>query len=97
MAKQKIGQEELKKAKDYFKGKMILSLESSDDKATHFGLQELLMNKILTIEEVFAKIDKVSSLDLQKAAKEMFQEENLNLALIGPLKEEKQFKKLLKL
>jgi len=30
-------------------------------------------------------------------AKEMFQEENLNLALIGPLKEEKQFKKLLKL
>jgi len=97
MAKQKIGQEELKKAKDYFKGKMILSLESSDDKAFHFGLQELLMNKILTIEEVFAKIDKVSSLDLQKVAKEMFQEENLNLALIGPLKEEKQFKKLLKL
>jgi len=66
---------------------MILSLESSDDKAAHFGLQELLMNKILTIEEVFAKIDKVSSLDLQKVAKEMFQEENLNLALIGPLKE----------
>jgi len=58
MAKQKIGQEELKKAKDYFKGKMILSLESSDDKAAHFGLQELLMNKILTIEEVLPKLIK---------------------------------------
>jgi len=37
---------------------MILSLESSDDKAAHFGLQELLMNKILTIEEVLPKLIK---------------------------------------
>ena len=97
MAKQKISQEELKKAKDYLKGRMVLGLESSDEKAAHFGIQELLMNKTLTIEETFAKIDKVTSIDLQRVAKEMFKEENLNLALIGPLKGEEQFKKLLKL
>jgi len=97
MAKQKISQEELKKPKIILKGRMVLGLESSDEKAAHFGIQELLMNKTLTIEETFAKIDKVTSIDLQRVAKEMFKEENLNLALIGPLKGEEQFKKLLKL
>jgi len=97
MAKVRISEKELKKAKDYLKGKMVLGLEASDDKAAFFGTQELLRNEILTLEKIFAKIDKVTRSDIQRVAKNLFKKENLNLALIGPLKDDNQFKKLLKL
>jgi len=88
---------ELKKAKDYLKGKTTLLLESSDAQASFYAGQELLEKKILTPEEIFAKIDKVSREDILKLAKEIFKPERLNLVLIGPFKEKKMFEKLLKL
>ena len=97
ISKTRLSEKELKKAKDYLKGKMILGLESSDAKASFFGTQELLRRKIQTPEQIFAKIDKVTKKDIQRVAKSLFKKENLNLALIGPFKDDKQFKKLLKL
>jgi len=97
MAKTRISEKELKKAKDYLKGKMVLGLESSDDKASFFGIQELLRKEIMTQEQIFAKIDKVTRSDIQRTAKNLFKTENLNLALIGPFEDNKKFKKLLKL
>jgi len=75
---------ELKKAKDYIKGKINILLESSDAKASFFAIQEILEKKISTPKEIFAKIDKVSRNDILKLAREIFKPEKLNLALIGP-------------
>lgn len=91
----KISATELKKAKDNVKGKMALSLESSDAKASFYGVQELLENKILTPKEIYAKIDTVSTDDIQEIAKDIFVPQNLNLALIGPQKNGKEIKKWL--
>ncbi|KKU17017.1 MAG: Peptidase M16 domain protein [Candidatus Azambacteria bacterium GW2011_GWA2_45_90] len=52
--------EELKKAKDYFKGKMLLAFESSDDWAEFVGEQEIALNKILKPEQILRKINAVS-------------------------------------
>jgi len=97
MSQKKISEEELKKAKDNIKGKMALLLESSDARASFYAGQELLENRILTPEEVFKKIDQISQDDILKVAKDIFQPKKLNLALIGPFKEEIKFKKLLTL
>lgn len=93
----KIKKAELKKAKENFKGKLALTLESSDARAVFYGCQELLENQILTPEEVFKKIDQVSANDILKVGKDIFSPKNLNLALIGPFKEKEKFRKLLKL
>ena len=93
----KIGQKELKKAKDYFKGPLALSLESSDAKASFYGMQELLENKILSPEEICRKIDKVSAEDVAAVAREIFRPERLNLATVGPFEDKKEFHGLLKL
>jgi predicted Zn-dependent peptidase len=93
---EKVGAKELQKAKDFIKGNVILGMESSDAKASFYGSQELLRKEIIEIEEVFKKIDKVTAADIQKAAKDIFKPENLNLAMIGKFKDEKPFKKLLK-
>ena len=93
----KVPQKELKKAKDYLKGNLTLSLELSDAQASFYTGQELLTGKILTPKEKFARIDKVTISDVQKVAKEIFKPEKLNLALIGPHKNKLEFQKLLKL
>ncbi|MFA5086939.1 MAG: pitrilysin family protein [Candidatus Paceibacterota bacterium] len=93
----KVGADELKKAKDYIKGKTVLGLESSDALASFYGSQELLRKEILTPEQIFKEIDKVTATDIQKIAKDIFTPEKLNLAIISKLKDEKQFKKLLKI
>jgi len=92
-----VEKDELKKAKDYTKGKMALILETSDVQASFYGLQELLKKEILTPEEIYKKIDKITENDILKVAKDIFRPEKLNLALIGPFKEKDKFEKLLTL
>jgi len=55
----KITEKELQKAKDYLKGNTSLSLDSSDNQASFYGMQELLEKDIMTPEEKFKKIDEV--------------------------------------
>ena len=97
ISQKKISAPELKKAKDNIKGKMILELESSDARASFYGVQELLKDEILTPKEIFKEVDKVSTNDILKVAKDIFQPKNLNLALIGPFENKRKFQELLKL
>lgn len=95
MAKTKISAKELKKAKDHFKGKMALLFEASDAQASFYGAQELLEKKILTPDQIYAKINKVTVKDVLEVSKDIFRPEKLNLALIGPFKDKEKFKKIL--
>ncbi|MFC1663839.1 M16 family metallopeptidase [Patescibacteria group bacterium] len=97
ISQKKISTKELQKAKDYTKGKMALILESSDNLASFYGFQEVLEREILTPKEIFKKIDEISKDDIMKVAKDIFQPQKLNLALIGPIKNKEKIKKLLKL
>ncbi len=91
----KIGEEELRKAKDYLRGTLTLSLESSDTLASFYASQEVLKGKILTPEEKFKQLEEITVEDLKKVAEEIFVPENLNLALIGPFKKAENFEKIL--
>lgn len=93
----KVTKKELKKAKEYLKGKMLMSLESSSAQASFFGDQELFKGKIDMPEILFSKIDKVSQDDIIKTAKNIFANKGLNLALIGPHKNLDELKNMLKL
>ncbi|MFC1700929.1 M16 family metallopeptidase [Patescibacteria group bacterium] len=97
ISERKITQSELQKAKDYTKGSALIDMESSDSQASFIGFQELMTNKILTLESKFAKIDAVTINDIQRVAKDIFRPEKLNLALIGPFKNKDRFNKLLKI
>jgi len=90
-----ISETELVKAKDYIKGKMALNLESSDEVAGFLADQEILKNKIELPEEILRQINKVTINEVNNLAKDIFQLQKLNLALIGPFKDKKRFEKLL--
>jgi predicted Zn-dependent peptidase len=93
---EKISDEELNKVKALIIGNMKMSLESTDDIANFYGGQELLKKEIKTLDEKIKEIKKVTSLDIQKIAKVIFKDKNLNLAIIGPFKDDLNFKQILK-
>jgi predicted Zn-dependent peptidase len=77
---------ELEKTKEYMIGNMKLELESSDAWAMYYGGQAVLKKDIETLEIVEKKIRQVTKGDILRIAKMIFKNKTLNLALIGPFK-----------
>ncbi len=96
MADKLVSEEELGKAKEYLKGRLTLELEDSHNVASLFGTAELLEKNIRTPQEIMEKIDKVTSAQVQEVAENIFGQNRLNLAIIGPYKQEERFRKLFK-
>jgi len=92
----KVSENELEKVKSFIIGNMKMSLEATDDIANFYGGQELMKNEIKSLEEKIKEIKKVTSADIQKMAKIIFKNKNLNLAIIGPFKNDANFKEILK-
>ena len=96
LAKKKVGQKELTKAKEMLKGHLILSLEDSQNVAQRYAHQLILENKIRTPQQALALIDKVTAEDVLRVAKDLFRPEELNLTIVSPFKEEGKFSKIFK-
>lgn len=90
-----ITNEELKKAKEFLKGHLALALEDTKDVTSFFGDQALFGKEILTPEEVYGRVDRVTIEDVLKEAKKLITKDRLNLAIIGPYTDKNKFTKLL--
>jgi predicted Zn-dependent peptidase len=97
LTKEKVGEKELKKTKEHIKGRLTLELEDSREVASLFGLQQLLEGRVRSSEEIFEKVDAITAGQIKAVAKEIFVSKNLNLAVIGPYKDEGKFVNILKL
>ncbi|HUD08697.1 MAG TPA: pitrilysin family protein [Candidatus Saccharimonadales bacterium] len=92
-----VSEKELQKAKDNLRGKMALSLESSDEVAAFLAGQELGRREIKKPDEILRRIDKVKRDDILRVARDIFRNENLNLAIIGPIEDKGFLERILKL
>jgi len=81
---------ELKKAKEHLIGHLFLSLESSDELAFFYGGQEIFGNPLKKPQVIAQKVQAVTSQEINKVAKFVFQNNRLNLAFIGPLSQDKK-------
>lgn len=93
---ERVPAKELKKAKEFLKGKLVLSLEDSEQYAHLLGKNELLYGKLESPEEIMKKIDKVTALDIARVSKDLFRPENLHIAAIGPYDNKQEFEELLR-
>ncbi|MBI4090056.1 MAG: insulinase family protein [Candidatus Kerfeldbacteria bacterium] len=91
-----VTEEELKRAKEYVRGKIILSLEDSDEIADWVGKQLLLQGRVETPEQKIVRLQRVSAADIRRVARQVFQKSRLNLALIGPYRSGQEFGKLVR-
>ena len=89
-----IARAELKKAKDYLIGRMYLNLESSDSLASFYGFQEITRSKIKTPKEIEKEIEAVTAGDVKNLAKQIFINKNLNMAIVGNIKNKSPLSKI---
>jgi len=82
-----IPEDEVLKAKSYLKGKMILGLEDSEEFAHLLAKYELLQGNAKSPDEIMRLVDAVTVEDVARVAKDLFVEDKLKLAVIGPYDE----------
>ena len=70
------------------KGRMLLSMENSRNVAGWYGAQEVLTGKIMTVDEVTQIIEGITPEDIRRVAGGIFLTEKLNLAIVGPVRDE---------
>lgn len=97
IASEKVGAEELRKAKDHMKGGMALAYEGSDDIVEYLITQETIHGKVTLPKDKVKKINAVTADDVLRVAQDIFQNKRLNLAVIGPKADQKKLEKLVKL
>ena len=88
--------EELKRAKEFIKGKLVLQLEDSASLISWLGEQRLLADKVESAETKLKKINAVTLEDVKKVAQQIFDFKKINLGLIGPFKEKSRFLNIFK-
>ena len=81
--------DELERAKDNLKGRVVLSLESTGARMNRLGSEVLADAPLLSLDEVVRRIDAVSREDLVQLVDELWAPERLSAAAIGP--EQEQF------
>ncbi|MDP3974891.1 MAG: pitrilysin family protein [Candidatus Jorgensenbacteria bacterium] len=84
---ERVDGETLDRAKRHVTGQFVLSLETSDAQGYFYGGQEVMGLPLMTPDEYSAKLQAVSAEEIQKVAQNLFVNDRLNLALIGPYKD----------
>ena len=85
--------EELARAKENLKGRVVLALESTGARMNRLGSEILAELPLLSLDEVVARIDAVTLDDLAALADELWAPERLSAAGIGP--DEERFEEAL--
>jgi len=89
--------DELARAKEQLKGHLLLSMESSDSRMTKLARGEIYFGRYITVEDIISGIDKVTAEDVRALAKELFQNNTLCMATLGPIREDQLFHERLSL
>jgi predicted Zn-dependent peptidase len=92
-----VSEEELTKAKELSKGRLLLRMEDTRSVSGWLGGQEILMGRVRTADEVVEILDAIQPADLSRVISNLLQPDQLNLAVVGPFRSDKKFAALLKL
>ncbi len=88
----RVSEIELRRAKDYVRGKMALAHEDTHRKLDWVMDHFAYSGKVKTLKEFYKRLEEVTVEDILNVANEIFQNNRMTLALIGPFKES-EFKK----
>jgi predicted Zn-dependent peptidase len=95
IAAESVPADELRKAKNFAKGRFVLQIESPHG-LIMFGLRrEVLEGSATEPEEVLAGLEAVTADDVQRIAQELIDNDALRLAVIGPFEDPSQFEEIL--
>lgn len=87
--------EELRRAKEYCKGQLLFALEDTMSRMLWLGEKITSGEKDFSVKKILESIEAVKPDDLMRVSRGIFRDDNLNLSIIGPVKEDKALKEIL--
>jgi len=78
---------EMERSKEHLKGSLVLGLESTSSRMGYLARCLFYYGKIITVDEIFREIDKVSHDDIIRVANKYIRDEYLTLTAIGDITE----------
>jgi predicted Zn-dependent peptidase len=76
--------DELKRACEFNKGRLLLQMENTSAVASWYGSQEAYPGRVYAVDEIVAGLEAVTRQDIQRVIRQAFQEKRANLAVVGP-------------
>jgi predicted Zn-dependent peptidase len=90
-----VTKDEIKRAKEYYRGQLLFALEDTMSHMLWLGEKIMAQEKEIEAKNILDSIEKVTADDIMRVAGGIFRKEGMNLAVIGPLKDEKNVKEAL--
>jgi len=87
-----ITKDELRRAREYYRGQLLFALEDTMSHMLWIGEKVIAGEKDVSVKGILAKIDTVTPDDMLRVAGELFRQASLNLAVIGPVKDDTKIK-----
>jgi predicted Zn-dependent peptidase len=85
-----VSDSEFRRAKEFYLGQLMLALEDTMDHMLWIGESTATLDKTYSLQEIIKEVNKVKLKDLREVARQIFCQDKLNLALIGPVKDREQ-------
>jgi len=79
-----VGDAELRRAKDHLKGSLMLSLENTASRMSHLARQEIYFDRHFGLDETLAGVERVTTDDVQRVARDLFSNGSLAATVLGP-------------
>ena len=76
---------ELQRAKDHLRGSLVLGLESTSSRMSQMARQEMYFGRQFTLDETLQGVERVSSDDVQRVARDLFPPGGLAATVLGPV------------
>jgi predicted Zn-dependent peptidase len=79
--------DELRRAKDYMKGSLMLSLESTGSRMANLARQEMYFGRFFSLDELLERIEQITADDVQTVARTFFDSRHIALTVLGSLED----------
>jgi predicted Zn-dependent peptidase len=85
--RERVSRAELRRAKDYYAGQLLMGLEDTMDHMLWMGEQAVTVGRVARPETLLGHLAKVTARDLQRVARQLFVTPKLHLVVVGPVAE----------
>jgi predicted Zn-dependent peptidase len=95
--KEAVTDKELERAKEFYKGQLLFTMEDTMSLMLWLGEKVAAGEEELDVKDIMKRIEAVTKDDILRVASGIFRNDNMNLAVIGPVKDEKGLREVLRL
>lgn len=94
LKKTKVGSGELRDAKEYTKGSLMLSSESNDNQMVRLAQNQTYFNDYIPLQKIISEIDAVSQNDILELAEDLLQNDCFSLTMLGPITDKEPYRNI---